>query len=84
VSEGRATAAALRVFLADAAEVTPDQQGRIVVPQRLRTYAELSRDVAVVGQTNHIEIWDAGRFADVQATKSSAEVSTEIRRLRIF
>jgi MraZ protein len=73
-----------RIFQSDAVPVQLDAQGRFLVNEQLRQYAGISRDVSVVGQTNHIEIWDAGRFADVQATKGSAEVSSEIRRLRIF
>lgn len=55
--DGRARAIR-RVFLAGAHQETPDGQGRVVIPQRLREYAGLERDLAVVGADEHVEIWD--------------------------
>jgi MraZ protein len=84
VRAGEADDEVVRLFQSDAVPVQLDAQGRFVVGDELREYAGIGRDVKVIGQTDRIEIWDAGRFADVQATKSAAEVSSEIRRLRIF
>lgn len=47
-----------RYLLSGASEVDPDKQGRIVLPQTLREYAGLSRDVYVLGVGNRVEIWD--------------------------
>ena len=49
----------LRVFLSGAHDEVPDKQGRLAIPQQLRTYAGLDRDVAVIGMGNRAEIWDA-------------------------
>jgi MraZ protein len=84
VKAGEADDEIVRLFQSDAVPVQLDGQGRFVVSEELRAYAGIDRDVKVIGQTNRIEIWDAARFGDVQATKSAAEVSTEIRRLRVF
>jgi len=35
-----------------------DSQGRILIPKELRGYAELSRQVVILGQGNKFEIWD--------------------------
>jgi transcriptional regulator MraZ len=67
VREGKASQYALRAFSANAHEVRPDSQGRIVIPQRLRDYAGLQREVAIIGALDRIEIWDAARWADVSA-----------------
>lgn len=48
---------ALRRFMADASEVTPDQQGRIVVPAVLREYAGLRDQVVTNGVLRRAEIW---------------------------
>lgn len=40
-----------------------DRQGRITIPNRLREYATLDRDVAVVGADSRIELWNADRWA---------------------
>ena len=37
----------------------PDKQGRITIPQILRKYAGLERELAVIGLGNRVEIWDA-------------------------
>jgi MraZ protein len=55
---------AARTFFSGAAEITPDKQGRVAVPQHLREYAALEREVIVAGSFDHIEIWDARRFRE--------------------
>ncbi|MEK7481532.1 MAG: division/cell wall cluster transcriptional repressor MraZ [Patescibacteria group bacterium] len=47
-----------RHMLAGAMEATPDKQGRIMVPDHLRRFAGLKKDVVVAGLYNRIEIWD--------------------------
>lgn len=53
----------VRVFVSGASQETVDSQGRFVIPQGLRAYAALTRDVVVVGQLNRIEIWDQQEWA---------------------
>ena len=40
-----------------ACEVVPDKQGRILLPAELRAYAGLDKDVTIIGNRNHAEIW---------------------------
>lgn len=35
-----------------------DDQGRVVVPQALRSYAGLEKEVVVIGAGDHVELWD--------------------------
>jgi MraZ protein len=84
VKTGEADDEVVRLFQSDAVPVQLDGQGRFLVNEELRQYAGINRDVRVLGQTDRIEVWDRARFGEVQATKSDAEVSDEIRRLRIF
>ncbi|MDD5952519.1 MAG: division/cell wall cluster transcriptional repressor MraZ [Oscillospiraceae bacterium] len=46
-----------RFFFAGAAEVEPDKQGRILIPQNLREYAGLEKDVTFIGTSTRAEIW---------------------------
>lgn len=56
---------AARVFFAGATDVVPDKQGRVAIPQHLREYAGLERDVVVTGAHSRIEIWDQARWVEV-------------------
>ncbi|MGH7457891.1 MAG: division/cell wall cluster transcriptional repressor MraZ [Longimicrobiaceae bacterium] len=47
---------------ANAAEVTPDRQGRILIPQRLQESAKLDGSILVVGAIDRIELWNPERF----------------------
>ncbi len=47
-----------RVFFASAHDEVPDKQGRVTIPAHLREYAGLERDVAVIGASTRVEIWD--------------------------
>jgi MraZ protein len=55
---------AARTFFSGAVEIAPDKQGRVAVPQHLREFAALDRDVVVAGGFDHVEIWDAQRFRE--------------------
>ena len=48
----------VRFFLAGAAQVEVDKQGRILVPGNLRDFAELEKDVVLVGVASRIDIGD--------------------------
>lgn len=60
--------AAKRSFGAGAARVLPDKQGRIAIPEELRSFAGLSRDCMIIGSIDEVEIWDARRWAEVNET----------------
>ncbi len=47
-----------RFLFAGAADVVPDKQGRVVIPQNLRDYAGLDKEVMVIGASVRAEIWD--------------------------
>lgn len=51
-----------RFFLAGAAQVELDPQGRILVPTHLREYAGLEKDVVLVGVGTRIEIWNKEKW----------------------
>ncbi|SDS55549.1 MraZ protein [Brevibacterium siliguriense] len=69
-----------RVFLSAASAEQPDKQGRITVPNILRQYASLTREVAVIGMGNRVEIWDAPTWEDylVGAQQAFAEREEEV------
>ncbi|NLY10373.1 MAG: division/cell wall cluster transcriptional repressor MraZ [Firmicutes bacterium] len=52
----------VRFFFSGASECEFDKQGRITLPQNLRTYGEIDKDVVVIGVSNRIEIWSKERW----------------------
>ncbi len=52
-----------RFFFSGAAEVEPDKQGRILIPQSLREYASIEKDVTFIGTGGRAEIWGTERWA---------------------
>ena len=44
--------------MAGAMDAELDKQGRILLPQNLRDFAELDKDITMVGTGARIEIWD--------------------------
>ena len=52
----------MRLFYARAERVDIDAQSRIRLPDRLKTFAELDREVVLLGVNDHVELWDAGRW----------------------
>ena len=50
---------AMRTLFANAAKCELDNQGRIVIPQKLRKYAGLEKDAVIIGVNDRAEIWAA-------------------------
>ena len=63
----------MRPLFAYAAKCEVDSQGRILLPQNLRDFAGLNKDVAVVGCNNHAEFWDAARWTELGVTETTPE-----------
>jgi MraZ protein len=54
----------LRLFLSGASDDTPDKQGRVLVPQLLREYAGLTKELVIIGVGSRAEIWDAASWQE--------------------
>ena len=68
----------VRLMLAGATDVEVDNQGRILVPDYLRKYAGLKKEVVVAGLYNRIELWDKATWVAYKAkTESSSEAIAE-------
>ncbi len=59
----------LRALSANTYQVPIDAQGRVVIDQKLRDFAELelSTRVVVIGAVDRVEIWNADKFDAVEA-----------------
>lgn len=58
-------------FFANAFKCEPDSQNRVMIPQKLRTYASLEKEVAIVGNNNKAKIWNA----EIWKAKDAAALS---------
>lgn len=54
----RAARSMQRLYLGHAAELEMDTQGRVLLPANLRSFANLQKQVVLVGQGNKFELWD--------------------------
>lgn len=71
----------VRFFLAGAAAVEVDKQGRILVPGVLREFAQLEKEVVLIGVASRVEIWSRERWegtADYQDMEEIAEHMAEL------
>lgn len=46
-----------RIYFSGAVDIVPDKQGRILLPQYLKDFAEIKKDIIIAGISNRIEIW---------------------------
>jgi len=51
-----------RLMLAGAMDVELDAQGRVVLPEYLRTYAGITKKAVIAGLYNRFEIWDEEKW----------------------
>lgn len=65
---GNAERTVARSFAGGAKSLDIDKQGRIAIPQHLRDYAGLDKEVVVTGQFNRVEIWNKERWQAVDAS----------------
>ena len=74
-----------RLMLAGAMDVDFDKQGRILVPDYLRKYADLKKLVVVTGLYNRIEIWNDARWSEYKQKTEAAsdEIAEKLGELGI-
>lgn len=79
------TRAFARFMLAGAMDVACDKQGRIVLPDYLRRFAGLQKNVVIAGLYNRLEIWDQDAWAGYsKATeKSSGDIAEQLGELGV-
>lgn len=56
-----------RAVLSGTGECSPDKNGRILIPENLRAFAGIDKDVVSIGGGDKIEIWDRTRWIDYGA-----------------
>lgn len=79
------TRAFVRLMLAGAMEAPVDKQGRVMLPEYLRTYAGLKRPVVLAGLYNRVEIWDEQAWGTYrgQTERSSTNIAEALGELGV-
>ncbi len=72
-----------RFFLSWANEVEADKQGRILVPQNLREFAKLNKDIIVTGVADRVEIWDKALWDEFNSNISEDDIMLQMEGLDI-
>jgi MraZ protein len=65
--------ALVRHFFSKAAECSIDKLGRVLIPQSMRDFAKLEKDVMRVGELNVIEIWDKAMWLESEASEYASD-----------
>jgi MraZ protein len=84
VASGEGNRDVVRSFQAAAAEASFDSQGRFLVPLNHRSHAGIVREVKIIGQGNHVELWSLEAFNQLQANQTPQSLSDELQRLNMF
>ncbi len=70
-------------LFSDAFEVTPDKQGRILLPADMREYANLTKDVTIIGNRNHAEIWNTETWNARKAAITNEHRIEKLKKLGV-
>lgn len=79
------TRAFARLMLAGAMDVSLDKQGRVIVPDYLRKYVNLSKKVIINGLYNRLEIWDEDTWEEYKkkTEADSKEIAEQLGEIGI-
>ena len=72
---------ALRYLHRNAAQVSPDSQGRIVLSASLLAYAEIEKEAMIVGCSDYCEIWSLENYRAEIEGEDAEEIREELERL---
>ncbi len=71
----------MRYLHRNAAQVSPDSQGRIVLSASLLAYAEIKKEAMVVGCSDYCEIWALDKYTAEIENEDIDEIRAELERL---
>lgn len=67
-----------RFWFSGSVQVNTDKLGRILIPSFLIEYAQLNREVVIIGAGKHVEIWAKERWEDFKREENIFENMKEI------
>ena len=70
-----------RFFFSSAADCVFDAQGRVLIPQNLREYAALQKEVTIIGVSGRVEIWNTARWKAINEELTPESISEAMEEL---
>ena len=76
----------IRLMLSGAVDVDVDKQGRVLVPDYLKTYAGLKKQVVITGVYNRLEVWDEDKWKKYKnnSEKNTDEIAEQLGKLGVY
>ena len=73
----------IRSFFSGASSCELDKQGRFLIPCNLREFAELNKEVIIIGMNSRIEIWSKEKWEACDEEISADEIAEKMQMLGI-
>lgn len=72
-----------RFVFGGASEDLIDKQGRVIIPQTLREWAQIKKEVVIIGVSNRLEVWSEGNWnkVETEAAASYSQIAEELADL---
>ncbi|MEK7629536.1 MAG: division/cell wall cluster transcriptional repressor MraZ [Patescibacteria group bacterium] len=76
----------VRTMLAGATDVEIDSLGRVLIPDYLKDFASLKKNVVIAGLFNRLEIWDEENWNEYKknSEKATPEIAEKLGELGIY
>ena len=72
-----------RLFLGNAVEVEIDGSSRVLIAPELRDFADLSRDLMLLGMGSYLELWDKRRYDEHEAQVVASPMPESIKNFTL-
>ncbi|MBR3037022.1 MAG: division/cell wall cluster transcriptional repressor MraZ [Lachnospiraceae bacterium] len=72
-----------RFYFGNSLTCETDKQGRTLIPNTLREYAGLTKEVTLVGVDDHIEVWDTETWNRYNASLDINDLETDLQNLNL-
>lgn len=68
----------LRIIYGNVMEVTPDKQGRVLLPRYLKEHANIKKDIIIIGARTYAEIWNKESYLENEKLNDFASIEQEL------
>ena len=72
-----------RFYFGNSVSMEVDKQGRVLIPGNLREYADLTKDVTLVGVDDHVEIWDTEAWNKYNSDNDLSDIAYDLNGINL-